>query len=278
MATSMRSGLLAVLTVVGVVSAACSGPASPVAPGDPAATASAGPAPAAGAATTSAPQSAASAQKITLCHVQGNGGYVEIAVSAAAEPAHRRHGDAAIGEPVPGSSSLEFGPGCVPVAVAVLIDVTAGFTGTSNNFVGQSFTTPPGGPYGSLRFNWYTFSGMPTSFGTLYLLSAEYLGLPTGLNASTPGFIAMSSGIVAGQYRFPAEVTIAGGTQYWVYTDSMGAFVTSFSGSTYPGGDMYVTGLPHLAFHLAPASSPSPPPPPGFIDANFRLQGAAAVP
>ena len=37
-----------------------------------------------------------------LCHKAGNSGrYVEIEVSLSAEPAHRAHGDAKIGEAVP---------------------------------------------------------------------------------------------------------------------------------------------------------------------------------
>ncbi len=51
-----------------------------------------------------------------------------------------------------------------------------------------------------------------------------------------------------------------------------GAFVSSFSDSTYAGGDMYVTGMPGLAFRKALASGMVPPPPGTFIDANFRLE------
>ena len=39
---------------------------------------------------------------------------------------------------------------------------------------------------------------------------------------------------------------------------------------------MYVTGMPALAFHKAPASGMPPPPPGMFIDANFLLQGTVA--
>ena len=40
--------------------------------------------------------------KVQLCHRTGNGSYHLIEVSINAEPAHRAHGDAKIGEPVPG--------------------------------------------------------------------------------------------------------------------------------------------------------------------------------
>jgi hypothetical protein len=149
-----------------------------------------------------------------------------------------------------------------------LVDVTAGSTGTSNNYVGQSVTIPGHASYHGIGFNWYTYgaSPSPTAFGTLYLLDAEYLGPPDLLSPSTPGFIAASESIVGGQYLFDSKVKIKGGHQYWFYTDAMGAFATGFSGSTYDGGDMYVTGMPTLPFHLALAA------PTVYIDANFRLQ------
>lgn len=209
--------------------------------------------------------------QVTLCHAQDSRGtYIPLTISAAAEAAHRAHGDGAVGEQLPGDPTMMFGAGCTPVAVtlALLVDVRAGSTGTFN-FAGQSVTTPAGGLFNNLRFNWYTFAGDPTAFGTLYLLSAEYLGLPGGLSPSTPGFIARSLTIVGNEYRFDPAVEINGGTQYWFYTDTQGSFVTSFFGSTYPGGDLYVTGVPTLEFHKALAA-------PGvFLDANFTLRGAA---
>jgi hypothetical protein len=51
--------------------------------------------------------------KVQLCHRTGNGSYHLIEVSINAEPAHRAHGDAKIGEPVPGMAGKVFGAGCV---------------------------------------------------------------------------------------------------------------------------------------------------------------------
>jgi len=51
-------------------------------------------------------------RKVQLCHRTGNGSYHLIEVSVSAEPAHRAHGDAAPGEPVPGSPSLRFTASC----------------------------------------------------------------------------------------------------------------------------------------------------------------------
>ena len=43
-----------------------------------------------------------SSGKVSLCHRTDNGEYHLIDVSVNAEPAHRAHGDAKVGEPVPG--------------------------------------------------------------------------------------------------------------------------------------------------------------------------------
>ena len=51
-------------------------------------------------------------EKIRLCHKTGNGKYHLIEVAISAEPAHRKHGDAKIGEAVPGQAGKIFGPNC----------------------------------------------------------------------------------------------------------------------------------------------------------------------
>jgi hypothetical protein len=50
--------------------------------------------------------------KVELCHQTGNGSYHLISVDVSAEPAHRAHGDAKVGEAVPGGSGT-FAAGCV---------------------------------------------------------------------------------------------------------------------------------------------------------------------
>ena len=50
--------------------------------------------------------------KIQICHRTGNGSYHLIDISINAEPAHRAHGDAMIGEAVPGMAGKIFGAGC----------------------------------------------------------------------------------------------------------------------------------------------------------------------
>jgi hypothetical protein len=146
-----------------------------------------------------------------------------------------------------------------------IVDVTAGTTATSNNYVGQSVTIPGHGEFKQVFFNWYTTGGSPTAFGSLYLLDQEFLGAPADLGPSTPGFIAESMPASGGQYAFDPKVKIKGGEKYWFYTDAQGAFATGFASDTYAGGDMYITGL--TTFHLEPTT-----PGGGYVDANFRLQ------
>jgi hypothetical protein len=181
------------------------------------------------------------------------------------------------------SSPSSVGPGgtlMTVVDVTVGIDVTAGYTGTTN-WAGQSFTVPPGSGYRAPRFNWYSLQKQPVAFGHLYLLSEEYLGRPGDLGPSTRGFVARSEHTADGHYLFAADVTLAGATRYWVYTDTQGNFAGSFDTDIYPGGDMYVTGMPTLPFRKVSASGRMvgdtyvPPPPGVFVDANFRLQGFA---
>lgn len=160
------------------------------------------------------------------------------------------------------------------------LDVTAGGTGTLN-YAGQSFVAPGSSAYDNIRFHWYTFQRTPTAFGTLTLLKQEYLGLPGGLSPSTPGFVARSVQLSDGAYLFAEEVSIQGGTKYWVYTDTSGSFAGSFDQDIYPDGDEYLTGIVNQPFRKAPASGRMvngvlvPAPPGVFVDANFKLQARA---
>ncbi len=62
-----------------------------------------------------------SAGKVSLCHRTDSGEYHLIDVSVNAEPAHRAHGDAKVGEPVPGTQRQVFDANCQPVGPAVKI-------------------------------------------------------------------------------------------------------------------------------------------------------------
>ena len=160
------------------------------------------------------------------------------------------------------------------------LDVTTGGTGTWN-YAGQSFLIGDNATYDSLRFHWYTFQRTPTAFGTLTLLTQEYLGLPRDLSPSTPGFVARSTSIEGNVYLFGADVSISGAKRYWVYTDVNGSFAGSFDEDIYAGGDMYVTGIVTMPFRKAQASGRmvngifQPAPPGVYVDANFKLQAIA---
>ena len=63
-----------------------------------------------------------SSGKVSLCHRTDSGEYHLIDVSVNAEPAHRAHGDAKVGEPVPGTQRQVFDANCRPVGPAVKIE------------------------------------------------------------------------------------------------------------------------------------------------------------
>lgn len=60
--------------------------------------------------------------KVVLCHRTESGTYHSIDVSTSAEPAHRAHGDARPGEPVPGTERQVFDDACRPTGPAVKIE------------------------------------------------------------------------------------------------------------------------------------------------------------
>jgi hypothetical protein len=60
--------------------------------------------------------------KVQLCHREGNGNYHLISVAAAAESAHRAHGDGAVGDPVDEDDpTIRFDENCVPTAFVVTL-------------------------------------------------------------------------------------------------------------------------------------------------------------
>ena len=55
--------------------------------------------------------------KVDICHrTKGTKAFVAISVAASALEAHVAHGDVPVGDPVPGSPGMIFGPLCTPVA------------------------------------------------------------------------------------------------------------------------------------------------------------------
>jgi len=133
---------------------------------------------------------------------------------------------------------------------------------------GQSVTTPAGGPFNSLAFNFFQFEtgvgSQPVANGTLFLLSQAYTGTPAGLSSATAGFIAQATGTgVGGAFTFDPGVTLQDSTQYFFYANTgQGSVLSNFTGNPYAGGNAYFASPGFISF--APA------------DFQFRLTGQVA--
>jgi hypothetical protein len=113
-----------------------------------------------------------------------------------------------------------FVPGILSTAHADTVSsVTNGGVTSLSGYWGETVTTIAGGPWDALALNFYASSGAPEAVGDVYLLSQQYLGTPSNLSSSTPGFIAEGTAS-GGFYDFANGVTVLGGTEYWVYTDA----------------------------------------------------------
>jgi len=107
-------------------------------------------------------------------------------------------------------------------------------------FPGNSLSTPVGGDWNTITFNW--FSDAPgntaTAFGTLFLLGQEYLGTPQALSSSAPGFLAQSQSTASGLYTFDPAVTLTASTRYFFYANASGQLSGA---SDVPGENLYFT-------------------------------------
>ena len=173
-----------------------------------------------------------------------------------------------------GVSTRLFAPVALAIAVSILAPTASadtiasngsGGNGTSGNAFGQSVTTPGGGPWSDIIFNFYTSSSNPYANGSLYLLDHQYLGTPANLSSQTNLGVGTASG---GTWTFDPSVTLQPGSTYWFYMDTAsGSTVLSYSASDpYSGGNMYYsTG----SSTFTNATS---------LDTVFLLQGTQVVP
>jgi hypothetical protein len=98
----------------------------------------------------------------------------------------------------------------------------------------------------NLTFNFYSDAALttPEATGTLYLLNSEYLGTPSGLSSSTPGYLASTGASTSGPalWIFPS-VSLSAGTEYWVYGSSIQPSIYTI-GTPFPpdGAYFFVTG------------------------------------
>jgi hypothetical protein len=59
--------------------------------------------------------------KVAMCHLREDGTYHYVDLPSPAAAAHRAHGDAAVGEVVPGAALMEFNEACAPVPKTFVI-------------------------------------------------------------------------------------------------------------------------------------------------------------
>lgn len=139
--------------------------------------------------------------------------------------------------------------------------------GAATFALGQSLTTPAGGPWNNVTFNWFDTGGTPNAgvptpiaAGTLFLVNQQYSGTPAALSASTIGYIAQSQSIAGGMYVFSASLVIQPNTTYYFLSNQT---VPNNSGNlnTIPGTAYADTGPGGV---YAPVDG----------DARFRLQGS----
>jgi hypothetical protein len=142
--------------------------------------------------------------KVSLCHSTGNGSYHLIDVSLSAEPAHRAHGDAKIGERVPADPAKAFDADCRPVGASVDIEKS---TNGEDADQAPGPTIPIGSPV--------TWRYVVTNTGTVPLTDILVVD-DRGVTVSCPGttlavgqsMTCTGTGVAAaGQYRNVGTVT-----------------------------------------------------------------------
>jgi len=124
------------------------------------------------------------------------------------------------------------------LASAAVIDSNTSGAFSNTAFFGESFTTPGGGPFNNIAFNFFSDvpATTPTAGGTAFLLSQVYLGTPAGLTTATPGFLAQSTSISSGRYLFSPSVTLQPNTKYFLYEN---AAILASGGNKITGGEGY---------------------------------------
>ena len=114
---------------------------------------------------------------------------------------------------------------CAPHAQATTINsYKVGVAGgvTNAQAPGQEVTTPSGGPWNDIFFNFYDSNGNPVALETVFLLSQSYSGTASALSSSTPGFIAEAvGGGLGGVYAFASSVTLQPNTAYYFYDSAL---------------------------------------------------------
>lgn len=145
--------------------------------------------------------------KVALCHREN--GYHLIVVSESAEPAHRAHGDAAVGEPVPGTLTKVFDGACRPTGVGVNLEKLTN---------GQDADNAPGPSVPVPSVVTWTYVVTNTSTGELTNVAVvdDQLGVVTCGQTTLPVGESMtctaSGDAVPGQYQNIGTVTAVSST------------------------------------------------------------------
>ena len=156
-------------------------------------------------------------------------------------------------------------------AMGLIISQNVGSIGSNISFPGIAVTTPGGGPWNNITFNFYDFdTGQPTqpeASGDLFLLTSTYAGTPTGLSNLTAGFLAQSVGSAGGQWQFAPSVTLSPNTTYYFFTDEQFSHtgIGGRGGIVDLGADSYFAGNA-LSNYVGGGD-------PADTDWDYRLQG-----
>lgn len=177
-----------------------------------------------------------------------------------------------------------FGVAAIARADTIATNTSGGF-GTSNFAFGQSLTTPGGGPWNSIAFNFYLFPATSYASGNLYLLDHQYLGTLANLSSETNLGVATAS---ANVWTFNPSVTLQANTQYWLYMGATsGTPLLWGSGDPVSGGNKYAASAAgtygseatnDMAFTLSGSqASPGPVPGAGLLSYFVLGFGGAAA-
>ncbi len=145
----------------------------------------------------------ASANKVDICHREGNGSFILINISNKAYPAHDKHGDAKPGQAVPGKDGFVFDDACKVVQLSRVYSAPLNYS-----------------PYG--WGGWSCPSGTPNLFDGGYLPES----------ASVTHSLAWVPGASVDDYSYPTtpwEYKYSAGETGWiVQNDETGKTLTIF--------------------------------------------------
>jgi hypothetical protein len=158
-----------------------------------------------------------------------------------------------------------------PSNAAIVVDNNDGTSSSAfGGIFGQSFTTPTGGPWENIKFNFVNgTTGNPVAAGGLYALGQQYSGTPNALSTTTAGFLGFTNVISGGQWQFTG-LTLNPNTQYFFYMDGFTNEVVKFSlTNPYAGGEGFNAVGPTTNYQAVGAT----------FDLDFSAQGeVTAVP